>query len=686
MSMENQNAKLIKASLESKVKRTFISLGSEGDFREDTGAPVDIITFHREFLGRNLGKAQIEAYQAVWGITGNVWDQRYHEMVLFIGMKGGKNFWSEGDLAYTVYFISCLRDPHQYFSKLTGKPEMFGYNKDKTFDIVNVSSVGEQQARRSFFDSAKRVLQNTKDPISGKNWFTKNTGLDINERFGNFTKNEIIFPTSHAGTGGIRLLSFNSTSIAPEGLHIIRFYYDEMSRADSKATYKEASALLDLGLNNTFASFPKNVGKVIAWSYPNDTDYDLTYERYILSKTQPQIFGRKYATWEFNPSLKEEDFKKPFEIDPIKANRIYKAYKGISRENLFQPHSYKLDQMVNPSISNKVTFRQSKIFRQTNAGEQSYTSAEIISIRGDNETRFFSFDASTVNDRFVILGGRVVTRDLLKIDYFVGDSQEIISTNKKLIVDVMIVLEPTKDSPIDYIGIGHIFAKLINAFPNTYSINSDHYQNEKLRQELVAKGIGSKNYSFSNSMQSKLYAILRATVFNNNIEICNDNHQLVIGNKTRNLSEALIWEAKKVTKDGQKIDHPKGGSKDIIDALVILSSDMINAEVNGSFEHFNIDTADEEQKDRMFKRYLESELELEREGFPRAKMIMEISKRLGISYDQGIKIAQFIQSEDSGYVFRGKNNFYATIRFNDEIAKHIGYENTSEYDPPECFY
>ncbi|MDP3443072.1 MAG: hypothetical protein Q8T08_09470, partial [Ignavibacteria bacterium] len=373
-----------------------------GDFRADTGSPVSIFEFFKKYLRRELSEKQIEAYKAVWGEDGKTWDMRYHEITLLIGMKGGKNFWAEGDVAYTCYFISCLKDPHDYFSKITNRP--VPYTKEKTFDIVNVSSVNEAQARRAFFESVKKVLQSTIDPYTGKNWFEIYAGLDLREGHRHFTKKEIVFPTL-PGVGGIRLLCFNSTSTAPEGVHILRFYADELSRASSKAKHAQATALLELGLNNTSASFPNRVGKALEWSYPNDTDFDLTAERYELSHKEPQIFGRKYATWEFNPSQTKEMLSDRFKSDPIKAKRVYECIKSTSKDNFFQPYPEKLDEMPDPKITNKISYAIKTISKTTNKGVSEFTTIELLSIIGDNKKRCFTCDPSKVRDRFTILGG-----------------------------------------------------------------------------------------------------------------------------------------------------------------------------------------------------------------------------------------------------------------------------------------
>ena len=150
-------------------------------FRNDCGDLVDVITFQEKFLNRTVGDRQKEAYHAVWGDKVGVWDTTYTQIVLEVGMKGGKNFWAEGDAAFAIYFINHLVDPHKFFTKATKIP--IPYTPEKTFDIINGSAVNEEQARRAFFDSIKSVLKLVKDPEDRdkRNWFNKYTKLDLRE-------------------------------------------------------------------------------------------------------------------------------------------------------------------------------------------------------------------------------------------------------------------------------------------------------------------------------------------------------------------------------------------------------------------------------------------------------------------------------------------------------------------------
>jgi len=277
------------------------------DFRSDAGEVSDVISFQKEFLNRKLSNDQREAYLATWGNKGGEYCTKYNEIVLYVGMKGGKNFWIEGDVAYFCYFVSMLKDPHNYFTKLTKRS--IPYPITANFDVPFVTPLNEAQLRFVTFYSIHRVIKATKDPMCKcDNWFEKYVGLDLREVSGDLTRNEIVFPTKkkRTGMGGIRLFGYHSKPSAAEGLHMIRFYADELSRTKTKNKYRTAQKLLDLGLFNTSVSFPNGVGKVIEASYANDTKYDLTEERYNKSLEVDCIYGLKSKTIEFNPTIKEE--------------------------------------------------------------------------------------------------------------------------------------------------------------------------------------------------------------------------------------------------------------------------------------------------------------------------------------------------------------------------------------------
>lgn len=615
-------------------------------FRPEIGEDIaDVISFQREFLKREVGDKQREAYLAAWGDKAGEWSTEFHEILLEIGMKGGKNFWAEGDAAYTIYYINCLRDPHDYFSKITKIP--IPYTKEKTFDIINVSAVDEDQARRAFFDSVKKVLRLTKDPKTGDNWFERYAGLDLREEHGDFKKREVIFPTSEPGAGGIRLFSFNSAATAPEGIHMLRFYADELSRANTKAKYATAELLYELGLSNTRASFPNRVAKVLGWSYPNDTDWDLTHNRYEKALQLDSIYARRLKTWEFNPARTKAMFDDAYKADPIAARRIYECIKPISKDNFYQPYSEKIGEAITKAVANKITYKYTNTTRKTKDDKiHTFTSIEVLNIEGDKRERCFALDPAINRDRFVIVGGYNETIDAKKMEILIDDNIEVITTNKKPVIDVMIVIEPYNNYPIDYLMIGDVLSMLIRHFPNTQSINSDHFQNEKLRQEIIAKGIQAQTYHFSNEMQNRIYTKKRWAVWNSNLEVCDDTaegHKIKIGGMIVSCSKLWQLEGEKLIKDGNKIIHPPAFSKDVQDPVAICVNDLMNLEAQGVSGLANsIEDLTDEKFRELIEKFMDLDYELTEAETPKESIDSILADKLGVRIADIAKIRKYV--------------------------------------------
>lgn len=607
-----------------------------------------MISFSKEFLGRFPGDRQKDVLCAINGDKAGEWSTEFHEVALEIGMKGGKNWVLEIDAAFTMYFINCLRDPHAYFTKITKR--LLPYTIDKTFDLINVSVVDENQARRAFFDSVKKAIKLSKDPKSGENWFEKFVGLDLREEFGDLKRKEIEFPTSQPGAGGIRVMSFNSEAAAPEGLHMLKFYADELSRADTKQKYLAASKLYDLGLNNTSVSFPGRVGKCIGWAYPNDTEFDLAHERYDKSFESDAIFGLRLSTFDFNPSVTRDHFNDRYKADPIKSKRVFECIKPVSKDNFYQPYVFKLDECITDSIFNKIKYKPTTLSRSVQSGEKYiFTGIEILGLKGDKRERCFAYDTGKTKDRFIIAGGYLETIDPKKMELFIGDELEVITTNKIPIIDVMIVITPKDGYPVDYVQAGSIFTTLLKHFPNSKSFNSDHYQNEKLRQEIIQAGVAAETYFFGNPQQVRLYSIKRAAVWNNNLIIAKDiepAHKVMVGTQEHSIDELWLYEGRKLIKNGNKIDHPVGGTKDIQDAVAIVVNDLMKLEAQGvSGMVSGLEQLTDEKLRDLANQYIKAHYEFTEAEKPEDQVKSLLCEKFGLSEKDLSKLAKFVKDE-----------------------------------------
>jgi hypothetical protein len=314
-----------------------------------------------------------------------------------------------------------------------------------------------------------------------------------------------------------------------------------------------------------------------------------------------------------------------------------------------------IKEVISNSVVNKIEYKPVKISKEVQGKIYNYSSIEILNINGDSRERCFALDASISHDRFVIMGGYNETIDIKKMELFIDDEMEVILTNKKPIIDILIVIEPTEGYPIGYLEIGNILTLLLKAFPNMVTFNSDHFQNEKLTAELISKGIRSETYFFNNSTQIKLYTKLRWNVWNRNIEICKDvepGHKIKVGNKYISLDELWVLEGEKLIKEGVKIDHPKGFSKDLQDVTAILNHDLLNLEVNRSIVYItNIEALNDIQFRELVYNYMDESYELNRLDDPPGKEEQRkiLCKKVGLNYNELVQLEKYVKEMYGDY-------------------------------------
>jgi hypothetical protein len=525
--------------------------------------PVNIFDFFRHFLSRPvLSERQKDVARAICGDKADEFSQEYQEIVCMVGMKGGKNWLFEGVFAYFAYKLMCLSNPHAYF----------GVAPDKEISLTNSSLVNARQAEIVFFNNLKKVMRNTIDPDSGDNWFERHVGVRIDERYGDLKKKTIDLPKS------VRFHSFDSQPESPEGLLILVGCIDEPSRANTPIRYEEAKKLHKVVSRNALASF-KKYSKTVLFSYPEQQTCDLIVDRYEESqkKGNKHIFGVKIPTWVFNPTVTRESLQTAFDEDPMDANCRYGCIIPPPRFGFYQPYPEKIRDCANPTLKNKIFYRPTITSRRTGKGMQvdvrEFTGVEILGIQGDDLPRAFAGDAAVTRDAFIIGGGYPGRFELererleLPLDMEMG-------VLARPIIDVMIVWKPERDRPVDYLNVSEVIGKLLEAFPATRSFTFDKFNSEKIRQEILARGVECEPpLHFSNPEQVRLHKILRHLVWNNTAEYLDIEEMLVE-------LEQLLFINK------TKIDHPPGGSKDYADVLAILASKLIQMQY-GTTVHFD---------------------------------------------------------------------------------------------------
>jgi hypothetical protein len=557
------------------------------DFWKD-GNPVDIAEFIEKMLGLKPSEGQYEILYTLAGRDAYEWDTSYQQYNLAIGQGGGKNTYIISPYtAYCAYKIANMKDPWRYFSRFLNVP----LDKGTRFEMTNSSMVTERQARNVHFAKMQSLLKRcrTKD---GRNWFETYAHLDTRDSFGDIQSKTITIPTQPM-CGPIMLHSFDSTPTAPEGLHIILGIIDEASRADTDAKYSDMQHLWRVIVGNLNTRFPLGLGKVINFSYLSNSEYDFTYDLIRLAEEErkitdhPIVYSVNRTTFEMNPNVKKTDpsVETDYRNDPTDAAARYEGIKGAAREGFYQPHVDKVAEcfveLATPvDYEFKITERVDVDPRTGERSIKRFQGVNLTRIHGDEKDRCWALDPAVSHDAFILKGGYTETIEELRETLLFDDKPELITIRQRPVIDIVIVWQPQDKIPVDILNVGEVLGLLLEQFPNSLSVTSDKFNSEKLRQEVMARGIHSETYSFSNAQQIRLYKTLRLLFWNNVAKIRLDkDHSIRKGNTTKTVGEWNLLEHQRLLKINEnKVDHPRGLSKDLADVDAILCNDLLKLE------------------------------------------------------------------------------------------------------------
>lgn len=540
--------------------------------------PVDPITFIERYIGtRSLSEKQIAVTRDMFGDNPTKHFFEVEMAILKNGQGSGKNFLMVRLVVYLLYLWCCLEDPHKYF----------GLAHNEHFDILNFSQVNAQQAKNVFFRALADIIQLTKDPVTGNNWFVQHQDFRIAAfSRGNIKEKELSIPNRNLGFGGIRVYCLDTTAKSVEGYTIWVTILDEPSRANSAATYAVAKHQYMTAYTNQKTRFTNPHHRItIVFSYPEQEVNDLLVELFDLYSKNPKensheiidgILTAWYATYVFNAKdqlLKKEQYLKDHKNDPVDADRRWRAIVPPNVYGFFMPHFGKVNDCANPNLISPVQYKETVNVRsETVKGvlqEVNYAALELTGVKGDNLDRYWGADFATNKDRLVIVGGYAAKTDR-PVDEFAysfrdGTGQEVFKSKVidcRPVIDIILVWESPKPGwVIDYQNVENIILDLFkNYYPHSRALHFDQWNTESIRQKVLDAGVSNcEKLSFSNPMQLLYGKLVRHLVWNNAIEYL-DNAIL-----QREMSQLSLL-------NNIKLDHQKDGSKDIWDAMMIATN------------------------------------------------------------------------------------------------------------------
>lgn len=279
---------------------------------------------------------------------------------------------------------------------------------------------------------------------------------------------------------------------------------DEMSRLEETAG-KRSGLEVYRALTKSTRTFLDEGHRFICGSPQHTTD--LLMQLYEQGKKNPKTLVAKYATWEYNPHISRESLADEFQRDPLAAMRDYGA---------------------DPTSALDVFFRDKSILN--------YSGRNVLMALWDNApVQPEPFD-------YVLAGDPALRHDAfgLALAHREGDTY---------IVDGVFRFKPTRKKEVDPFEVKDFILKIIDRFP-VRAVVFDTWNFPEIQREISRRGVKVVNH------------IVRRPEYDRLKELAWDRKLILPdADYLRFELESLI-----ITPSG-KVDHPKGGSKDVADAV-----------------------------------------------------------------------------------------------------------------------
>lgn len=490
----------------------------EGD-PEWKETPVDIDTFVTSPLYQDLPPLFPRQRAAVVEMIGEDPKKLFRRTngvttgVFLWGKGSGKDYLTSIIISYMAYVLSCMKSPQKFLGIAPGEP----------LDIINVA-YSASQANLVFFAKLKQRI--------AKPMFNRFAPHIIEDK--------IEFQN------GVRLHSRHSENESYEGFNILAWVMDEASAFKDKTKRANADNIYATLKSSATSRFGQQwIGLVI--SYPRYQG-DFTLRLYERSLKEPHIYGDKGTTWEINVNRTREDFADDFRTDPEDARTKYECMPPAITDAFFTltDKIYECNVDLEPIV---IVEQTATVRRMGDGNENRYTALGLDVIKKDFKNQYFIHcDPGLMSDSFVLAMGHTAEGEEKEVKV----NEEVIIL-PKVQIDLILVWKPQDNKPVDILNVKDAIILLSTKF-NIKKVTFDKWNSATTIQELIANGIEAEDMSFSRGQQVEMYRNLRALVYNNLIKWPTN--------------EVLCEELAKLQLiNGNKVDHPPEGSKDIADAI-----------------------------------------------------------------------------------------------------------------------
>lgn len=358
-------------------------------------------------------------------------EKAYRELVLVVGMKGGKTA--------LAGVLACIEEYSLY--KHDDFREHYGLPKGKQVFILNVAA-NENQAKKTIFAEIEAIINTAP-------YYQNRPAPQSNQTTFDFAEENVVIQSGHSNSNAL---------VGPLCKAVLMDELDRFAAADAEKGKGSANKMYN-SISRNVTPF-KQEGKIISISSPMHVNGPII-KLFNQTKAEPSMLGFWLATWELNPNL-------PFDCETLQIE-LRKSPEDFWRDYGAQPaHSLEKYYRDRSKIDN--IFVRGKKLGLRNPIQANGTFEEWF--RGDPRyTYHLHMDPSVKNDTF---GIAMSHRD-----------------DKYVITDLAHFFHPG-EGEIDYAMVQEFLDNLVGRFPTLSTATYDVYLAVQLYQSLQAKGIDTK--------------------------------------------------------------------------------------------------------------------------------------------------------------------------------------------------
>lgn len=468
--------------------------------------------------------------------------KRYNTMVGCAGMRSGKSM-TAGFIASWVEHNCIVVD-----------------NLQRYFDVINrqrlecafVATTGTQ-AKDTIYDTYTTIRD-------GSPWLQSYIKKVKAEQVREDSYKEYPSGSIEHRNKRLFMMSLNSNSSGLAGRTRVAGFIDELSRFDlseSKRSADEIFSVINHSLLTVRAAsreryLPNWVGLMVCVSSPI-SESDKTMQLLTVSKKDKTMFTFHYATTDFNPKITQEDLQPEYDKDEVKAERDF----GANPPGAENPLIIHWEEWFNNCCDvTRKSVAEFSFYHPRDQFGQEYVATKLTSLIADKGHNYYiSIDAGKSGDSFAFAMGHGEYIDTPIGDMFVT------------CLDLIFHLKPQR-KPIKRLAYFLSIPDVVKDIKKKLKIKAvqyDHWQSEHQIQELRNVGIWADAHNlnvndYENLMRDGYTGLLKLLPPTDDI-----NQPLEkLDAETRFWKEAKQLER---SRDLKKVDHPDGGSNDLIQVV-----------------------------------------------------------------------------------------------------------------------